>query len=148
MAVRQGRGRGWQWDGGNWVAVGWEAWGGNGRGTFGGCGMGELGGYEIGRARGGSGVKRVTVSLGQPGTRHGAGVARLTGCGREPWLEALEEAKPLSLWGGGCGTGRLMTWPWGGSGPWTQVALWGCAPTSQLVPMAQPPQGAYPTQNL
>lgn len=138
------------------VAVGWRQLGGRGMGGMGRqrerdvrrLWDGELGGYEIGRARGGSGVKGVTVSLGQPRTRHGAGVARLTGCGREPWLEALEEAKPLSLWGGGCGTGRLMTWPWGGSGPWTQVALWGCAPTSQLVPMAQPPQGAYPTQNL
>lgn len=78
MAVRQGRGTGRQWDGGNWVAVGWEAWGGNGRGTWGGCGMGELGGSGIGRARRGCGRKGVTVSLGQdmamgwPGSQGGA----------------------------------------------------------------------------
>lgn len=54
--AKQGHGGG-LWDGGNWLAVGWEAWGGSG--------MGELRGCGIGRARSGSGMKGVTAPPGQ-----------------------------------------------------------------------------------
>lgn len=41
-----------------------------------------------------------------------------------------------------------MTWPWGRSGPWTRVALWGCPPHVPNRPYVPTPAGGTPHPNL
>lgn len=126
---------------GHGAAVGW--------GELGGCGMGSMGRQwegDMGRLWDGGigwlwdweGTAGLREERGHcvSGTRHGHGVARLPGRGREPCLEAL--GKQL------CGTGRRMAGPRGRTDSEPKCLCGAAPPCPNSSPCPNPRRGTRP----